>query len=108
MSSAAARSLISWKLSRLPLSEPEKQAGKAFRENCQARLDTAHPASPCDPHIREYRHDCAARGGVSWPLRLKEHVEASPDGLFTFTWTDGHCRCGLAVRSSSGRFQVNG
>ncbi len=36
-------------------------------------------AAPCDPHIREYRHDCPARGGVSWPLRLKEHVRESPD-----------------------------
>lgn len=126
----------------MPLTELEKRAGKVFRALAQGKLTSSFADgaefAPCDPHIREYRHDCAARGGVSWPLRLKEHTEDSPEywvcycsvvaphgdtfphddcqggkpvaraGLFSFTWTDGHCKCGLTVRSSSGRFQVNG
>jgi hypothetical protein len=121
------------------LTELEKKAGTIFRDSMVARLTAAiTPASPCDPHIREYRHDCAARGGTSWPLRLKEHTEVSPEywvcacgkvepkgefrvfphddcdggrlavpaGRFTFTWLDGHCKCGIVVRSSSGRFEV--
>lgn len=95
------------------LTEAEKQAGREFREDMAAKLaKSLHTTAPCSPYIREYRHDCTARGGVSWPLRLKEHVIASPEydgvaaGRFTWTWLAGHCRCGLAVRSITGRLAV--
>lgn len=97
----------------MPLTDAEKAAGRDFREAMTYRLVHGLPeAAPCDPHIREYRHDCPARGGVSWPLRLKEHVRESPGyedvpaGRFTFTWVDGRCTCGLVVRSRTGRLAV--
>jgi len=56
-------------------------AGHHFRLVQFARLEQELPpaTAKCSPFIREYRHDCASRGGVSWPLQLKEHTELSPE-----------------------------
>lgn len=92
----------------MSLTAEQKAAGRSFRDAHQAALDKLPPAARCSPYIREYRHDCASRGGVSWPLRLKEREVVSEDGPFAFCWVEGTCTCGLTVRSPKGRFVVRG
>lgn len=121
------------------LTAPQRVAGYHFRAAQLVRIThELPPAARCSPFIREYRHDCPSRGGVSWPLRLKEKTQASPGylvcqhctrlidpgmppedcpdcaaavmvepGLFSYTWLEGSCTCGLAVRSGTGRLAVH-
>jgi hypothetical protein len=123
------------------LTAHQKVAGMHFRGSMLAHITHELPpaGAKCTPYLREYRHDCASRGGVSWPLRLKEVTRDSPGylvckhcsriidpgmppedcpecaesvlvdaGLFSYTWLEGSCRCGLTVRSGTGRFVVRG
>jgi hypothetical protein len=107
------------------LTDDEKQAGRMFRAHRQGLLDDLNAARP--PHgaalavWRVVRHECAARGGASVGITLREHRAASPeyrvcycgavgatsaefphydcdgskvlaaDGLFTWIWREGGC-----------------
>jgi len=122
------------------LTAVQKVAGNHFRASQLIRITHELPPADakCTPFIREYRHDCSSRGGVSWPLRLKEKTELSPEyrvcacsqvgpfspdfphmdcgankqvtpeGFFAYTWLEGACTCGLEVRSGTGRLEIRG
>ena len=125
----------------MSLTADQRMAGHHFRTSQFARLVHGLPpvAAKCSPFIREYRHDCPSRGGVSWPLQLKEKTELSPEywvcycseiapleeyvfphkdcqggrevtpaGFFSYAWLEGHCKCGLTVRSGTGRLEIRG
>lgn len=73
------------------LTPGEKQAGRAFRDACQALLDARNEASPPKvfalPLWRVVRHECPAAAGASIGITLREHCELSPE-----YWM---CRCGM-------------
>jgi len=110
----------------MALTKLEKAAGRAFRESWAARLAAKSAAAPCMEFIREYRHACPKRDGVSVAIALREHYETSPKywvcycstvlehphddcqggkevtpaGFFAFIWLDGRCpHCRQRVRS---------
>ena len=109
--------------SAVSLSRHEVQAGKLFRAACRERLARAGPPDIAVPvWIHHYRHECEARGRLSWTLALTEHYIYSPEywvcycsfvavksasfphedcqggkvltpaGFFAFYWKQGQCR----------------
>lgn len=102
----------------------ERQAGRRFRAECNSKYllhPSQRPDAYCTPFIRNYRHECPARGGASTALALHEQYELSPEydvapgpdgdvftkvpegaerldwdvrvraGLFAFIWKQGEC-----------------
>lgn len=72
----------------MALTRTERAAGRAFLSGWRAELASRPPAAPCSPYVREARHDCPARGGVSVPVHLREQYQASGE---YFAVTDPHC-----------------
>lgn len=98
------------------LTEPEKIAGRRFRDDCTAWLrefNRVNPPTYDVPHfLGLYRHLCAGRNNRSTAMELKEQYipspiypdEGSPAGRFGFIWREGRCRaCGQTARSGEGR-----
>lgn len=96
----------------MSLTAEEKAAGRAFRAWCQGQLDQVPADARCSPYTVWYRHACRDDGqGGTRGLRLRQHYWLSPafpavaEGRFAFISRQGACpRCGLAVRSGTGRF----
>jgi len=96
------------------LSPAEKQAGRAFLAEQQAKLvasfDTDPPTYKVLPWHRIYRHECPARSNVSTALELQERYVLSPAygevpaARFGFIYKEGRCRgCKGTARSKTGR-----
>ena len=68
----------------------ELAAARAFRAAQRAILDGKNASDPPDitasVHVRNVRHDCAAKGGKSVSLELREH--------YVFSWAYHVCDCG--------------
>lgn len=80
----------------MSLIEVEKAAGRLFRDGQVTALSLLNQVSPPDLAAicehRYIRHDCRARGGVSFALELREHWVSSPEYMV--------CYCGrVDVRS---------
>jgi hypothetical protein len=84
----------------MSLTDLEKAAGRKWRASCQRVLDELSDAEPAgggaNPLLRVIRHPCAARGGASVGIELREHYLASPE-----LWV---CYCG--VIEPCGEFRV--
>jgi hypothetical protein len=84
----------------MSLTDLEKHAGRVFRDSRQAGLDALNASEPpggdADPLLRVVRHPCAARGGASIGIALRQHYQASPE-----LWV---CYCG--VIEPKGEFRV--
>lgn len=100
----------------MSLTAIEKQAGRLFRDQAQAKLSArcnTEPPTFTVPHfLAVYRHLCPRRQQVSTALELREQYELSPPypdldvpaGRFGFLYREGKCRfCGLTARSKAGR-----
>lgn len=100
----------------MALTPEEKQAGRLFRDTCQAELVAqveAKPPTYIVPNwIAVYRHPCPARGNRSTALELHEVYRQSPEypqygvpaGRFGFIARAGSCRaCGHTAGSRAGR-----
>lgn len=95
----------------MPLTLPEKSAGRAFRERCQELISEIPATALCSPFIPWYRHQCRdSETEGTWAMHLREHYWLSwpagevPAGRFAFIFRWGSCpRCGLRVRSGTGR-----
>jgi hypothetical protein len=119
------------------LTPAELAAAKAFRASQRAILEQKNASEPpditVDVHVHYDRHDCAARGGKSVSLELREHYVFSPEYFvyaslsgpveavtrerkgrpgvavipakrFGWIWTEGRCpQCGMTARCSRGR-----
>lgn len=111
------------------MTEAERKAASLFRAAQREALARRHQEAPADVtvsvYVRQYRHDCAAQGGKSVALELREHYVFSPeyaiagdfhavDGLprcvsiipadrFGWIWTEGRCSCGTVARGHRGR-----
>lgn len=90
------------------MTKAEKAAAKAFRDTQRAVLEEKNasdkPQIVVSVLVRHYRHECAARGGKSCGLELREHYAFSPDRRFGFVFTEGRCpACGVTARSGAGR-----
>jgi hypothetical protein len=94
------------------LTAEEKAAGRTYRDWCQRHLEDIPSQARCSPFTVWYRHACRDDGqGGTWGMRLRQHYWRSPaypgaaEGLFAFVFRWGRCsRCGLMVRSGTGRF----
>lgn len=101
----------------MTLTPEQKAAGRYFRGWCRGWLDGLEAGAACPPFTVWYRHECkpgdrAVQSGT-WAMYLRQHYWTSPEmpgapaGLFAFIFRRGECsRCGLAVRSGSGRFVI--
>jgi hypothetical protein len=110
------------------LTDDEKQAGRLFKGQCQETLSLLNRESPPDgavlPFWKVARHECAASGGASIGITLRERYIKSPEyrvcycgsvgaatpdfphsgcdgskviaagGLFGFRWKEGRCGSG--------------
>jgi hypothetical protein len=119
------------------LDRAEKLAGRWFKAQMDAYLDRLNAEDPPNfvvPEVlRNPRHDCAHRGGVSTSFKMAEiyvtspeiwicycsaaglmgpdfphddcqgGVVAAPEARFGFLYSEGRCRCGIHGRSPSGR-----
>lgn len=98
------------------LTESEKMAGRAFRDERQAvlvELNRLDPPVFCVPvFIGIYRHLCVARENRSTAIELFERYFLSPkypefgvpEERFGFLYREGECRgCGQVARSDTGR-----
>jgi hypothetical protein len=92
----------------------EKQAGRLFRQDCEAALNQRNeqdqPTYEVPFFLGIYRHLCSARNNRSTGLELKEQYWVSeqcpgvPAGRFGFIFREGRCRaCGQTARSRVGR-----
>ncbi len=113
----------------------ELAAAKAFRTAQRALLEGKNASDPPDITasvlVHHVRHDCAAKGGKSVSLELREHYAFSPrylvtggeavpagpgtgtyvpalaaevpGGRFGFIFTEGRCGCGMTARSGDSR-----
>lgn len=100
----------------MPLTDAEKKAGRAFRDQCSIVLAQQDPADAfCSPYIVWYRHPCKPSErtvqGSTWAMKLRQYYWLSPAypgieaGKFAFIFRRGECsRCGTVVRSNSWRF----
>jgi hypothetical protein len=97
-----------------PLTPEEKAAGRLFLDSCAYLLTKVPSQVPCSPFTVWYRHSCRDDGrGSTWGMRVRQHYWTSPGypgvqaGLFGFIFRWGRCgRCGLMVRSGTGRFVI--
>lgn len=100
----------------MALTDVEKQAGRQFRDDCNAWLgafnETSPPTYDVPFFLGIYRHLCSARSSRSTGMELKEQYllspiypeENVPAGRFGFIYRDGRCRaCGQTARSRVGR-----
>jgi len=80
------------------LSDTEKKVGREWRDQQFAALSLLNQVSPPDLTVlsthRYVRHDCPARGGVSFALELREHYERSPEFV---AYLDGDRLAGLVL-----------
>jgi hypothetical protein len=84
----------------VPLSDVEKQAGRAFRDARQAALNTRNAADPPGVFVmtfwRVVRHECPAANGASTGITLREVCEPSPEYRA--------CYCGRVEATVPGTF----
>lgn len=101
----------------MSLTDSQKRAGRAFRDEQQAALDALNVTAPPDKYVltcwRVVRHDCPAAGGTSIGITLREHRHESPEywvcycsavepfNLYVFPHED--CQGGL-VTAAAGSF----
>lgn len=99
----------------MSLTPGEREAGRAFRTRCQELLLQVPATAVCSPFTVWYRHECRDidQGAGTWAMRLRQHywllpaTEGAEEGLFAFIFRWGLCsRCGLRVRSGTGRFVI--
>lgn len=97
------------------LTAAEKEAGRAFRDACQAALDARNAADQAGMLAlavwRVVRHLCPDADGASVGITLRTVTEfgnvTAADGRFAFISKEGHCSgCGLVVRTPKGRFAL--
>lgn len=90
------------------LTDEERKTGRAFRDDAAAQLVALNLESPPDykplPVSGNYRHNCAARKGVSTAIQLREVYQLDDTGRFCFIYKEGVCKgCGQTARSEIGR-----
>lgn len=100
----------------LDLTDSQKRAGRAFRDEQQAALDALNVTAPPDKYVlsswRVVRHDCPAAGGASIGITLREHRHESPEywvdycgavGVHSEDFPHWDCQGGL-VTAAAGSF----
>jgi len=92
------------------LTPAERAAARAYRAAEKARLAQINADSPPSvmvlPVLRNYRHECARRGGQSTSVLLKEVYRLSPCGRFAFIYREGRCGCGFTARCLPARARL--
>lgn len=67
----------------MSLTQPEKVAGRKFRDEEQAKLlatfDVAPPTYVVPNFLSHYRHECPGRNDISTAIELKEQYVLSPE-----------------------------
>jgi hypothetical protein len=88
------------------LSRDERAAGRAWRQECRARLAGLNAADPPDLLVlavtHHIRHECPREGGRPVSMELKERYEPHPSLPLAWIWKEGRCRCGALGRSRDG------
>lgn len=92
----------------------EKEVGRAFRDDLDAKLAASFDADPptyaVATYLAIYRHNCPARQRRSTAMVLREMYRLSPAepgvplGRFGYIYREGLCSgCGQTARSRIGR-----